>query len=197
MKKFGQTMVLWDFHARQPKKVFHVPGVPLEIRWAWGPHNNYAFTSTALTSKLWLVHEDEKGEWKAKEVADIGDPSKLLVPVDISLSADDRTLFVDTFMDGTTRVFDVSDPHKPKQIYEKKIGAQVNMVSQSWDGKRLYYTSSLLANWDKTGADNEQFLKAYTWDGKELAPRFEIDFTAEKLGRPHMMAFGSAGLYTN
>jgi methanethiol oxidase len=196
MKKFGQTMVLWDFHARQPKKVFHVPGVPLEIRWAWGPHNNYAFTSTALTSKLWLVHEDG-GEWKAKEVADIGDPAKTPVPVDISLSADDRTLFVDTFMDGMTRVFDVSDPHKPRQIHEKKIGAQVNMVSQSWDGKRLYYTSSLLANWDKTGADNEQFLKAYTWDGKELTPRFAIDFTQEGLGRPHMMAFGSAALYTN
>ena len=195
MKKFGQTMVLWDFHARQPKKVLHVPGVPLEIRWAWGPHNNYAFTSTALTGKIWLVYEDQGGEWKAQEVADIGDPSKLLVPVDISLSADDKTLFVDTFMDGTTRAFDVSDPHKPKQIYEKRIGAQLNMVSQSWDGKRLYYTSSLLANWDKTGTDNEQFLKAYTWDGKELAPRFEIDFTAEKLGRPHMMAFGSAALY--
>jgi selenium-binding protein 1 len=197
MKKFGQTMVLWDFHARQPKKVLHVPGVPLEIRWAWGPHNNYAFTSTALTSKIWLVHEDDRGEWKAKEVADIGDPAKLLVPVDISLSADDKTLFVDTFMDGTTRVFDVLNPQKPKQILEKKIGAQLNMVSQSWDGKRLYFTSSLLANWDKTGADNEQFLKAYTWDGKDLAPRFAIDFTAEKLGRPHMMAFGSAALYTN
>ena len=197
MKKFGQTMVLWDFHARQPKKVFHVPGVPLEVRWAWGPHNNYAFTSTALTSKIWLVYEDNDGEWKAKEVADIGDPSKLPLPVDISLSADDKTLFVDTFMDGMTRVFDVSDPHKPKQIHEKKVGAQLNMVSQSWDGKRLYYTSSLLANWDKTGADNEQFLKAYTWDGKELSPRFEIDFTAEQLGRPHMMAFGSATLYSN
>lgn len=197
MTKFGQTMVLWDFHARQPKKVLHVPGVPLEIRWAWGPHNNYAFTSTALTSKIWLVYEDEGGDWKAKEVAEIGDPSKLPLPVDISLSADDKTLFVDTFMDGTTRVFDVSDPHKPKQIQEKKIGAQLNMVSQSWDGKRLYYTSSLLANWDKTGPDNEQFLKAYAWDGKELTSRFEIDFTAEKLGRPHMMAFGSAALYTN
>ena len=195
MKKFGQTMVLWDFHARQPKKVLHVPGVPLEIRWAWGPHNNYAFTSTALTGKIWLVYEDQGGEWKAQEVADIGDPSKLLVPVDISLSADDKTLFVDTFMDGTTRAFNVSDPHKPKQIYEKRIGAQLNMVSQSWDGRRLYYTSSLLANWDKTGADNEQFLKAYTWDGKELTPRFDIDFMAEKLGRPHMMAFGSAALY--
>jgi selenium-binding protein 1 len=197
MTKFGQTMVLWDFHARQPRKVLHVPGVPLEIRWAWGPHNNYAFTSTAVTSKLWLVYEDASGEWKAKEVGDIGDPSKNPLPVDISLSADDKTLFVDTFGDGMTRVFDVSNPHQPKQIYEKKIGAQLNMVSQSWDGKRLYYTSSLLANWDKAGPDNEQFLKAYTWDGKELTPRFEIDFTAEKLGRPHMMAFGSAALYTN
>jgi len=197
MKKFGQTMVLWDFHARKPKQVFHVPGTPLEVRWAWGPRNNYAFTSTALTSKLWLVYEDMDGQWKAKEVADIGDPSKTPLPVDLSLSADDKTLFVDTFMDGMARVFDVSDPHKPKQIYEKKIGSQVNMVSQSWDGKRLYYTSSLLANWDKGGKDNEQFLKAYTWDGKELQPRFEIDFTKEKLGRPHLMSFGSASLYTN
>jgi selenium-binding protein 1 len=98
-------------------------------------------------------------------------------------------------MDGMTRVYDVSDPHRPRLIYEKKIGSQVNMVSQSWDGERLYYTSSLLANWDKTGADNEQFLKAYTWDGKALSPRFEIDFLAEELGRPHLMRFGSAELY--
>jgi selenium-binding protein 1 len=34
MKRFGQTMVLWDFHARQPRTVLSVPGVPLEIRWA-------------------------------------------------------------------------------------------------------------------------------------------------------------------
>ncbi|WP_407530936.1 selenium-binding protein SBP56-related protein [Methylobacterium oryzisoli] len=197
MKRFGQTMVLWDFHARQPKTVLHVPGVPLEIRWAWGPQHNYAFTSTALTGKIWLVHEEAGGAWRAKPVADIGDPAQLPVPVDISLSADDSTLFVDTFMDGTTRVFDVTDPHRPKQIYEKKIGAQLNMVSQSWDGRRIYYTSSLLANWDKTGADNEQFLKAYSWDRKELTPRFAIDFTAERLGRPHMMAFGARALYAN
>jgi selenium-binding protein 1 len=130
-------------------------------------------------------------------VANVGDPAKMPLPVDISLSADDKTLFVDTFMDGMTRVFDVSDPYEPRQIYQKKIGSQVNMVSQSWDGKRLYYTSSLLANWDKTGKDNEQFLKAYTWDGKELKARFEIDFMAAKLGRPHLMRFGSASLYGN
>jgi hypothetical protein len=80
MKRFGQTVVLWDFHARAPKKVFHVPGAPQEIRWAWGPNHNYAFTTTALTSQLWLIYEDEVGEWRAEAVADIGDPSKIPLP---------------------------------------------------------------------------------------------------------------------
>ncbi len=195
MKRFGQTVVLWDFHSRKPRKVFHVPGAPLEIRWAWGPKHNYAFTSAALTSQLWLIYEDERGEWQAKAVADIGDPSKIPLPVDISLSADDSLLFVDSFMDGTVRIFDVSDPHNPKQIHEQVIGKQLNMVSQSWDGERVYFTSSLLANWDKKGEDNEQFLKAYDWDGEELTHRFTVDFAAERLGRPHIMRFGASSLY--
>ena len=117
--------------------------------------------------------------------------------MDISLSADDSTLFVDSFLDGTVRVFDVSDPHNPKVINETVIGKQLNMVSQSWDGKRAYFTSSLLANWDKKGDDNEQFLKAYDWDGKELKHRFSVDFTAEGLGRPHIMRFGAQSLYSS
>jgi len=197
MKHFGSTMVMWDFHTRQPKKIFQVPGAPLEIRWAWDPKHNYAFTASALTSKLWLVYADDKGEWQAKDVAPIGEAKGGVLPVDISLSADDKTLFVASFLDGKCRVFDVSDPQKPKQIYEKQIGKQVNMVSQSWDGKRLYLTSSLLAKWDKAGADNEQFLRAYAWDGKELKPQFDLDFTALKLGRAHQMLFGSSKLGPN
>ncbi|MGJ0484724.1 MAG: selenium-binding protein SBP56-related protein [Methylomicrobium sp.] len=196
MKRFGNTVVQWNLHSKQPKKVFDVPGAPLEIRCAWGENHNYCFTSTALTSKIWLIYEDDKGEWQAKEVADVGDPSKVPLPVDISISSDDTRLWVNTFMDGKTRLFDISDPHKPKQVYEQKIGAQVNMVSSSWDGKRIYYTSSLLANWDKKGADNEQFLKGYVWDGKQLTQKFAIDFTKEKLGRAHQMVFNAYSLYS-
>ena len=196
MKRFGQTVTVWDLHTRKPKQVLSVPGSPLEIRWAWGPDNNYAFTSTALTSKLWLIHEGDDGEWQATEVADIGDPSKVPVPVDISISSDDKTMWVDTFMDGKARLFDISDPKAPKQVYEKEIGKQLNMVSQSWDGKRVYFTSSLLANWDKKGDDNEQFIKAYDWDGKELKEVFAIDFIEEGLGRAHIMRFGSGELYS-
>jgi methanethiol oxidase len=194
MKNFGQTMTLWDFHTRTPRKVFHVPGAPLEVRWAWGPNHNYAFTATALGSKLWLVYEDANREWQAEEVARVGGEQGVL-PVDISLSADDRTLFVGCFGDGKCRVFDVSDPHQPRQIQEQAVGRQVNMVSQSWDGKRLYFTSSLLANWDKQGEDNEQFLRAYDWNGRELKPAFSVDFAKEQLGRPHAMNFGSSRLY--
>jgi selenium-binding protein 1 len=195
MERFGQTVVQWNLHTRKPTKVLHVPGAPLEIRFAWGPSHNYAFTSTALTSKLWLIHEGEKGEWQAKAVADIGDPSQVPLPVDISIASDDRSMWVNTFMDGKTRLFDISDPHAPKQIYEKVIGKQINMVSQSWDGKRIYLTSSLLANWDKKGSDNEQFLRSYAWNGKELEEVFSIDFNAEKLGRSHIMVFGSSKVY--
>jgi len=194
-KNVGQTMVLWNFHTRQPRKVFHVPGAPLEVRWAWGPTNNFAFTATALTSKLWLIFEDADGEWQAEEVSHVGPDGQGVLPVDISLSADDQTLFVDCFGDGKCRVYDVSNPHRPSLILEKTIGKQVNMASQSWDGKRLYFTSSLLAKWDKAGDDNEQFLKAYDWNGKDLKPTFAVDFKAQQLGRPHIMRFGSASLY--
>jgi methanethiol oxidase len=197
MKRFGSTMVLWDFHARKPIQTFQVPGAPLEIRWALQPRHYYAFTATALTAKLWLISQKADGTFEAKAVGDIGDPAKVPLPVDISLSADDQTLFVNTFLDGSCRVYNVADPTKPQLLHEQKIGAQVNMVSQSWDGKRVYFTSSLLANWDKKGDANEQFLKAYTWDGKQLTPAFAVDFSKENLGRPHIMHFGQEQFYQN
>jgi selenium-binding protein 1 len=189
MKRFGNTMVLWDLKAMQPRRIFNVPGAPLEIRWSLNPKDNWAITATALTSKLWLIRQDAKGEWHEKEVATIGDPAKVPLPVDISIRADAKGLWVNTFMDGMTHYFDLTDPEHPKQTYEKHTGSQVNMISESWDGKRIYITSSLLEHWDKAGADNEQFLRAFNWDGKELTPAFEVDFAKEKLGRAHHMKF--------
>ena len=189
MKNFGNTMVMWDLKAMKPTKVFDVPGAPLEIRWSLADGENWAITATALTSKLWLVKQDAAGQWQAKDVATIGDPAKIPLPVDISIRADGKGLWVNTFMDGTTRYFDLSNPEAPKQTYEKVTGKQVNMVSQSWDGKRVYITTSLLANWDKKGDDNEQFLKGYDWDGKALKEVFVVDFNKLGLGRAHHMKF--------
>ena len=70
----------------------------------------------------------------------------------------------------------------------------INMISQSWDGNRVYITSSLLANWDKTGDNNEQFLRGFSWNGSELTQTFEVDFYKEKLGRAHHIKLGSKAL---
>lgn len=191
MKHFGNSMVMWDLKAMTPQKIMHVPGAPLEIRWSLKPEDNWAVTATALTSKIWLVKQDSKGEWEAKDVGTIGDPSKIPMPVDISISADAKSLWVNTFTDGMTRLYDLTNPEAPKEIYSKQIGKQVNMVSQSFDGKRVYFTTSLLGNWDKKGQDDDQFLKAYDWDGKELVEKFSIDFAELKLGRAHHMKFSA------
>jgi selenium-binding protein 1 len=173
MKHFGSTMVVWDLKSMKPTQVLSVPGAPLEIRWALGPDQNWAVTAAALTSKIWLVKQDASGAWVAKEVATIGDPAKIPLPVDISISADGKGLWVNTFMDGVTHYFDLTDPEHPKETYQKHTGRQVNMVSK----------------WDKAGEDNEQVLRGYRWDGHELTNAFEVDFTKEKLGRPHHMKF--------
>ena len=189
MKHFGNTMVMWNLKTMQPAQILAVPGAPLEIRWALAQGQNWAITATALTSQLWLVSRGPQGLWQAKDVATIGDPAKIPLPVDISITADAKGLWVNTFMDGTTHYFDLTDPQHPKETYSKHTGSQVNMISQSWDGRRVYITSSLLSKWDKQGKDNEQFLRAFHWDGHELAAAFEIDFTKEQLGRPHHMKF--------
>ena len=91
-----------------------------------------------------------------------------------------------------TRVFDISNPHNAVEVKAHKIGDQVNMLSQSWDGKRIYFTSSLLANWDKAevpdGEGIPQFFKAFTQDGNDLTHQFTIDFAKDKFICPQPYA---------
>jgi selenium-binding protein 1 len=190
MKQFGDSMILWNLHTMKPLQTFRVGGAPLEIRWASSPENNWAVTTTALGHEMILVERKADGTFAAKKVADVGE----ILPVDISLSADDKRLFVTGFMTGELKSYDMTDPSKPRLVEAIPLGPQANMVSQSWDGQRVYVTSSLLSKWDKQDA---------TWwvkklnlgpDGKLVLEKgFEVDFA--KLGRPHQMNFGSRALY--
>lgn len=187
MKEFGDTVVVWDFHARKPLQVLQVPGAPLELRWALQPNHYYAFTATALGHQLVLIHQQEDETWAAKSVADLGDT----LPVDISIAPDDSKLYVASFMDGRLRVYDIANPFEPKLIEQVKVGEMANMVSESWDGTRLYVTNSLLSKWDKPG---DYWLKAYAWENGKLVHKFTTDFNS--VGRAHLMNFGSKALRT-
>jgi selenium-binding protein 1 len=182
MKNFGGSVIVWDFHARKPLQVLSVPGAPLELRWALLPNHHYAFTATALTGQLVLIYQQEDGTWATKNIAEIG----ANLPVDISIAPDDSKIYVNSFGDGTLRVYDVTNPFEGKLIEQVKLGEMANMVSSSWDGKRLYATNSLLSQWDKPG---DYWLKAYAWEGGKLVPKFTTDFNA--VGRAHIMNLNS------
>jgi selenium-binding protein 1 len=184
MKNFGDSVVVWDFHARKPLQVLRVPGAPLELRWALLPNHNYAFTATALTGQLVLIYQLEDGTWATKNIAEIG----ANIPVDISIAPDDSKIYVNSFGDGTLRVYDVTNPMEGKLIEQVKLGEMANMVSSSWDGKRLYATNSLLSQWDKPG---DYWLKAYAWEGGKLVAKFTTDFNG--VGRAHIMNLNSKG----
>ncbi len=49
----------------------------------------------------------------------------------------------------------------------------------------------MLGNWDKQGDDNEQVMRLFDWDGKELKQKLEVDFKALGLGRAHHMKFSA------
>lgn len=182
MKQFGSSVIVWDFHARKPLQVLTIPGAPLELRWALLPNHAYAFTATALTGQLVLIHQQPDGTWAHKNIAEIG----ANIPVDISIAPDDSKIYVNSYGDGTLRVYDVTNPHEAKLIHQVKLGEQANMVSTSWDGRRVYSTSSLLSRWDKPG---DQWLKGMAWEDGKLVAKFTTDFNG--VGRAHIMNFGS------
>jgi methanethiol oxidase len=85
---------------------------------------------------------------------------------DINLSVDDRFLYASCWGTGEMRQYDVSDPFHPQLIGAVHIGGIVRrtphpakpdrrlnggpqMVEVSRDGRRVYFTNSLYASWDK------------------------------------------------
>ena len=190
MKHFGNTMVLWNLKSMQPEKIFSVPGAPLEIRWSLKEGDDWAITFSALTSKLWLINHDANNEWQAKEVAHdrrSGQNSAARGRLDFGRRQDlvgqhvhgRHHPFVRHFRSNKASA-DLRESHRQAGQHDfPKLGRKA----------RLYHLLAACEHWDKKGADNEQVLRAYDWDGKDLKLKFEVDFFAEKLGRPHHMKF--------
>ncbi|HTS34580.1 MAG TPA: selenium-binding family protein [Candidatus Solibacter sp.] len=85
---------------------------------------------------------------------------------DINLSIDDRFLYASCWGTGEMRQYDVADPFNPKLVGSVHIGGIVRrtphparphealnggpqMVELSRDGRRVFFTNSLYAAWDK------------------------------------------------
>jgi selenium-binding protein 1 len=165
-----QQMVLELRPAHDPTKAYGFVGVVTSLKdlsssiWLW-------HRSNGSPNGKWEVK-------KVIEIpAEPADPDQLppllkgfkAVPpllTDINLSVDDRYLYASCWGTGEMRQYDVSDPFNPKLTGSVHIGGIVRhaahptkpdellnggpqMVELSRDGRRVYFTNSLYAAWDK------------------------------------------------
>jgi methanethiol oxidase len=161
-----QQMVLELRPAHDPTKAYGFVGVVVSLKdlsssiWLWHRSNG-----------SWTIK-------KVIEIpAEPADPAQLppllqgfkaVAPLlsDINLSVDDRYLYASCWGTGEIIQYDVSDPFQPKQTGSVHLGGIVRraahpknpkqplnggpqMVEVSRDGKRVYFTNSLYAAWDK------------------------------------------------
>jgi methanethiol oxidase len=168
-----QQMVLELRAAHDPTKAYGFVGVVVSLKdlsssiWLWHRPKG---SNGASNGKFEIK--------KVIEIpAEPADPSQLppllqgfkAVPpllTDINLSVDDRFLYASCWGTGEMRQYDVSDPFNPKLIGSVHVGGIVRrashparpgeplnggpqMVEVSRDGRRVYFTNSLYAAWDK------------------------------------------------
>lgn len=193
-----QQMVLELRPAHDPTKAWGFVGVVVSLKdlsssiWIWFQDNG-----------KWAIK-------KVIEIpADPADPEQLppllkgfkAVPpllTDINLSVDDRHLYASCWATGEIRQYDVSDPFSPKQTGSVRLGGIVKrsahpanpkkalnggpqMVEISRDGRRVYFTNSLYAAWDKQfypeGIDGWMVkLDVDANGGMQPDPKFFVEF---------------------
>lgn len=165
---------------------------PLEVRFLHDPKKAIGYVGCALYSKLYCFYrpDETKEEFVVKKVVDI--PVKRVrervsgaesevggMMADILLSLDDKWLYMNNWLHGDVRQYDISDPLNPRLAGQLFLGGIANrdveiiqdrelkfaprpvflrgkrlegapqMLQLSLDGSRLYASSSLYSPWDK------------------------------------------------
>jgi selenium-binding protein 1 len=190
-------MVLELRPAHDPTKAYGFAGVVVSLK------------DLSSSIWLWFKDGDKWDAKKVIEVPAEPAAAELLPPIlkgfgavppllsDINLSVDDQRLYASCWGTGETRQYDVSDPHNPKLIGSIHLGGIVRkashparpgetlnggpqMVELSRDGRRVYFTNSLYAAWDKqfypAGIDGWMVKVDVKADGMTLDPKFFLEF---------------------
>jgi len=161
-----QQMVLELRPAHDPTKAYGFVGVVVSLKdlsssiWLWHRSNG----SWAIKKVIEIPAEPAD----PAQLPPLLQGFKAVAPLlsDINLSVDDGSFNKNCWGTGEIRQYDVSDPFQPKQTGSLHLGGIVRrathpknpkqplnggpqMVEVSRDGKRVYFTNSLYAAWDK------------------------------------------------
>ena len=150
--KYGHHLHVWDLKTRRHVQALDLGAehqMVLELRPAHDPTKTYGFvgvvTSTAdLSASIWLWYRGDDGSVSAEKVIAIpAEPAEpdLLPPVlqpfgavpplitDITLSVDDRYLYVSCWGTGELKRYDVSNPRQPRETGSVRLGGIVERAA--------------------------------------------------------------------
>jgi selenium-binding protein 1 len=193
-----QQMVLELRPAHDPTKAYGFVGVVVSLKdlsssiWLWHRSNG----AWAIQKVIEIPAEPAD----PAQLPDILKGFKAVAPLltDINLSVDDRYLYASCWGTGEFLQYDVSDPFHPKLVTSVHTGGVVRraahpsqpgkplnggpqMVEVSRDGRRIYFTNSLYASWDKQFYPDgiQGWMVKLDLDSKgamKLDPDFFVDF---------------------
>ena len=171
--KYGRRLHIWDFEKKVPVDTMYLGEdglLPLEVKFLHDPDSTHGFCGAALSSNVIHFWKSKAGKWKWEKIIDVeNEPhSEWPIPVPgvmsaILVSMDDKYLYLNNWLHGDMRQYDISDPHNPvltgqvwmggllgkaPEINGVKVAGGPQMFQLSLDGKRLYVTTSLFSTWD-------------------------------------------------
>ncbi|MDI5921325.1 selenium-binding protein SBP56-related protein [Halomonas sp. LR5S13] len=198
----GDTVSVWDVEKEEVIQVVNLgeDTGATEADWFHAPDSRYGYT-VGTSGGAWLW-EDEDGNGRLDFHRVLSD---LALPCDMTLSPDDRYLYIANWFGDNVQQYDIREPYQPELVGEAEVPHPC-MMRLSPDGERLYVTNAVLSTLDadpEFGPRNDAYgiyllevdtagggLSHVTGDGSAWADfsRVQTQDATRPMG-PHMMLF--------
>ncbi|MDT2034041.1 MAG: selenium-binding family protein [Planktomarina sp.] len=171
--KYGREIHFWDFEKKEPIETMYLGEdglLPLEVKFHHNPDSTHGFCGAALSSNVIHWWKDDAEKWQWEKIIDVANEPHPEWPIPVPgvmsailVSMDDKYLYLNNWLHGDMRQYDISDPHNPvltgqvwmggllgraPEVNGVKMAGGPQMFQLSLDGKRLYVTTSLFSTWD-------------------------------------------------
>jgi len=156
-----------------------------------------------------VIHfwKSEAGKWEWEKIIDVENEPHPEWPIPVPgvmsailVSMDDKYLYLNNWLHGDMRQYDISDPHNPKltgqvwmggllgkapEVNGVKVAGGPQMYQLSLDGKRMYVTTSLFSTWD-----NQFYPEIRTQGGVMLMIDCDVENGGMKINEDFIVDFG-------
>ncbi|NDH25912.1 MAG: hypothetical protein EBY35_06800 [Rhodobacteraceae bacterium] len=181
--------------------------IPLEVKFLHDPDSTHGFCGAALSSNVIHFWKSEAGKWEWEKIIDVENEPHPEWPIPVPgvmsailVSMDDKYLYLNNWLHGDMRQYDISDPHNPvltgqvwmggllgkaPEVNGVKVAGGPQMYQLSLDGKRLYVTTSLFSTWD-----NQFYPEIRTQGGVMLMIDCDVENGGMKINEDFVVDFG-------